>query len=156
MIIHDDGEREDLELEEIKACVVPVNEPFHWPAQADVNRSLSNPHAVDVHPVRSVDDETAFPSPMRALSLTGPTPTSSLDFATTDAAHGLIADSVSDATILLTQPPPAASSTMAQASVLGTGGEECLFAAPPLMSATSVAMSLAEKFEHRATCLQLV
>jgi hypothetical protein len=31
MVIHDDGEREDLELEELKSCVMPVGERFHWP-----------------------------------------------------------------------------------------------------------------------------
>jgi hypothetical protein len=141
MIIHDDGEREDLELEEIKASVVSVKEPFHWPAQADANRSLSHSGAVDVHP--SADDETAFPPSMRPLSLTRRTPTSSPDIATTDAAH-FTADTVIDAMMLLTQPPAAASSTMAPAPVSGTDGGEFSFAASPVMR------------QCRATNLQLV
>ena len=141
MIIHDDGEREDLELEEIKASVVSVKEPFHWPAQADANRSLSHSGAVDVHP--SAADETAFPPSMRPLSLTRRTPTSSPDIATTDAAH-FTADTVIDAMMLLTQPPAAASSTMAPAPVSGTDCGEFSFAASPVMR------------QCRATNLQLV
>ena len=73
MIIHDDGEREDLELADIKACVLPVKEPFRWPAKEDVNKKLSgSSRSVDMSSQRSAADEAMSMSP---LPLTNCAPT---------------------------------------------------------------------------------
>ena len=109
MIIHDDGEREDLELSQIKACVLPVKEPFRWPAKEDANKRLSgSSRSVDVSSPRSAADETV---PMSLLSLANCAPKLLQD--DTDA----VANTITEAVVPPRSSPAAASIEVAQAFV---------------------------------------
>lgn len=130
MIIHDDGEREDLELDEIKACVLPVKEPFRWPAKEDVNKRLSgSSRSVDLSPPRSTDDETVS---VQLMSSAKCAPTSAQD---ANGANG------ADAMVPPRRLPATAPGTVAQALFSGSAVSR-----PPL----------AARAECGATTLQLV
>ena len=88
MIIHDDGEREDLELEEIKACVLPVKESFHWPVKEDVDKRLSgSSSSVDLNSLRSTDDEKVS---VQLMSLAKCAPTSAQNVNGANAADAVV------------------------------------------------------------------
>eukprot|EP01046_Picozoa_sp_COSAG06_P048778 COSAG06_NODE_7362_length_2528_cov_1.234253_1_plen_367_part_10 len=74
MVIHDDGEREDLELEELKACVMPLSQPFHWPTPSIAEGSISTTAAAMMGdtPVSSSTSASdgSMPSALQAAAAT--------------------------------------------------------------------------------------
>ena len=108
MIVHDDGEREDLELEEIKACVLPAKEPFHWSTPKEVKRKPSaTSRSVDVaHTLLSAADEAKSPPPLQLQRATNSNPTSSLDRARSQSDQELFTAEIPVTTMLSPPKPP--------------------------------------------------
>lgn len=89
MIVHDDGEREDLELGELKSCVLPLNKPFHWPAPED-SRSNVLSRSVDLDMQRPNTDENDSSLPVQSQLVVLSAAASAVDDAATNGAHSTV------------------------------------------------------------------